>query len=376
MAQRLCCFPSPWLLSNQPARYVDLDESTFFEAISRRFAMAGSVRSIRARPRHGFTLVELLVVITIIGILISLLMPAVQSAREAARAVQCQNNLKQLGLAALNHESQNGFLPTGGWGWDWIGDPNRGYGIAQPGGWLYNVLPFCDQVNLYNQGVGMPSGSSQQDAALVVQLSTPVALFNCPTRRQAIVYPNGIGYNNCSSVSNVTRSDYAANCGDANNDQYFGGPGTLAAGDAGTIANGTWHNTVNDGLTGISYERSQVKIANITDGTSNTYMLGEKYLDPDNYSNGADGGDNECATIGYDNDEYRCGYVGYNPAVIPDTPGLSDQARFGSAHPSGVKFVFCDGSVHNISFFIDPVTHSRLCNRQDGQPVDYSKVAQ
>jgi hypothetical protein len=128
-------------------------------------------------------------------------------------------------------------------------------------------------------------------------------------------------------------------------------------------------------LTGISYERSQVKIANITDGTSNTYLLGEKYLDPDYYFNGLDGGDNECATIGYDNDEYRCGYSGYNPAILPDTPGVVDQARFGSAHPSGVKFVFCDGSVHNISFYIDSVTNSLLCNRQDGQPVDFSKVA-
>jgi type II secretory pathway pseudopilin PulG len=319
----------------------------------------------------------LLVVITIIGILISLLMPAVQSAREAARSLQCQNNLKQMGLAALNHESQNRFLPTGGWGWDWIGDPNRGYGLNQPGGWLYNILPFCDQVNLYNQGVGMPSGSSQQQAALVAQVTTPVAFFNCPSRRQAILYVNVIGgFVDCpNNVANVTRSDYAANSGDSGNDQYFGGPGSLAAGDSGTIANGTWHNTVADGLTGISYERSQVKLANITDGASNTYMLGEKYLDPDYYNNGQDGGDNECATIGYDNDQYRSGNSGWNPALIQDTPGLDDASRFGSAHPNGVKFVFCDGSVHNISFFIDPLTNSRLCNRQDGQPVDYSKVA-
>ena len=322
-------------------------------------------------------MVELLVVITIIGILISLLMPAVQSAREAARSVQCQNNLKQMGLAALNHESQNRFLPTGGWGWDWIGDPNQGYGLNQPGGWLYNILPFCDQENLYNQGVGMPSGSSQQQAALVVQVTTPVAFFNCPTRRQAILYTNVIGgFINCpNNVSNVMRSDYAANCGDANNDQYFGGPGSISAGDSGTIANGAWHNTVTDGLTGISYERSQVKMANITDGTSNTYMFGEKYLIPDDYFNGEDGSDNECSMVGYDNDLYRCGPSGTVPAVLQDTPGLSDQMRFGSAHPNGVKFVFCDGSVHNISFYIDSLTHSRLCNRQDGQPVDYSKVA-
>ena len=96
---------------------------------------------VRRFTPHGFTLVELLVVIAIIGILIGLLLPAVNSAREAGRRAQCQNNLTQIAKAFLNHESAHGFLPTGGWGTKWMGDPNQGFGKSQPGGWAYNILP-------------------------------------------------------------------------------------------------------------------------------------------------------------------------------------------------------------------------------------------
>jgi len=337
-------------------------------------AHSRSTLSAKRIARRGFTLVELLVVITIIGILMSLLLPAVQSARESARALQCENNVKQLGLGALEHLTVTGFFPSGGWGWDWAGDPDRGYGLRQPGGWLYSVLPFIDQKNIWTLGSGIPSDTqtSAKQAAMVPQLTTIVSTFYCPSRRQAQLVPCGgaAPVNVTPQSGGVTKTDYAINTGDTAVDQFYGGPSSLSNGDSGF----SWSSTAT--LTGISFQRSQITMGHLaTKGATNTYLLGDKYLDPNDYFNGTEGADNEWATVGFDNDIYRTADTSYGDTPMQDTPGYDNDYIWGSAHPTGIHMAYCDGSVHNISFTIDSVTHGHLATRNAIDPVTHNPIA-
>src|SRR5262245_11722905 len=143
------------------------------------------------RRRMAFTLVELLVVIAIIGILVALLLPAIQAARESARRSKCSNNLKNLALAALNHHDVARIYPTGGWGWYWVGDPDRGYGRKQPGGWAFNVMPFTEEDNRYRSVSDGQSNivTTQQLNAIRDVVNKPLVLLNCPSRRVGIPLP-------------------------------------------------------------------------------------------------------------------------------------------------------------------------------------------
>jgi len=326
--------------------------------------------SIGNHKSAAFTLVELLVVITIIGILIALLLPAVQAAREAARQVQCKNNLKQLALGCLQHEETHELFPAGGWGWRWVGDPDRGFDNRQPGGWQFNILPYIEQQALYDLGLNENATGRKQAA------ETPLTVFHCPTRRKAIVYPvvPWMVYFNIVLPTAVGRSDYAGCSGEMVYMVCWAGPTSLSVGDSMTEQQ--WQQADsgrNVCLNGVFFNRSMCRIPDISDGTSNTYLAGERYIDPDRYEDGLSGGNDQGWGVGYDFDVNR--WTNNSPSVWPrqDQPGLSAIAAFGSAHANGFHMAFCDGSVHMINYTIDPEIHRRLGNRHDDLTIDGKK---
>jgi len=337
--------------------------------------------------RRAFTLVELLVVITIIGLLVGMLMPAVQNSRESARRLSCQNNVRQLALACLAHEAAHTFLPTGGWGWGWVGDPDRGFTRSQPGGWQYNILPFLEQAALHDAAAGQPAAQKMQTLTSLTCIALPT--FTCPSRRRPIAYPTPSSHPACINYSvpaYAARSDYAANAGSNVPCTSEIGPSSLAAGDSTTY---TWNcNKASYVPDGVIFQHSQLRMAEIRDGTACTYLLGERYVDPDHYTDGNDPGDNENLYIGHDQDVVRWTYVGTGadpstcsltpaqdtPGLTPPT-GLANSHRFGSAHAGALNMAFCDGSVHAVNYTVDPVMHQRMGGRNDGLPVDDTALA-
>jgi prepilin-type N-terminal cleavage/methylation domain-containing protein len=322
-------------------------------------------RRVWDRRFPGFTLVELLVVITIIGILVALLLPAMQGVRESARQAQCSNNLKQLGLGASQCLETNGFFPTGGWGNTWVGDPTRGAGKQQPGGWVYNLLPYIELGTLHDAALSS-YGAGNYNQVNAQQVQQPMGLFICPTRRHVALYPfqTDRSYNNMdrSNVLKCSKTDYAINVGTIGDNELTSPVTTLAQGDA--------YGWPNEGWNGICFMRSQVLASDVTDGLGNTILIGEKELDANHYTDGTPACDNHCIMAGLDNDMFRLGTG--NPPLLQDRRGLSSDTQFGGPHPGVVIFVFCDGAVHRLSLRTTTTVLQNMACRNDGNSIDTS----
>lgn len=275
--------------------------------------------------RRAFTLVELLVVIAIIGILVALLLPAVQAAREASRRSKCQNNLKQIGLAVQNYHDVFSVLPV-------EGDDGPTACCAPDAGniwfynWTFHILPFMEQKNVYDRGEADHSKIS----------TSIVSSYYCPTRRNVQLYKGN------------AKSDYAANAGT-------------------TTTNGVF----------VQSRLGWTRMTQITDGTAYTLLAGEsrvhlRYL----AQTGDCCGDNESAYLaGWADDVGRHGNKVPQPDIL-DSAIPSDQADgfFGSSHPNQINAVLADGSVKTIRFAVHPAIFQGLSIRNDGVVVTQDEL--
>ncbi|HTQ40618.1 MAG TPA: DUF1559 domain-containing protein [Pirellulales bacterium] len=267
--------------------------------------------------RPGFTLVELLVVISIIGVLMSLLLPAINAAREQGRNTQCKSNLKNLGYANIECVSKTNHYVTGGWGQYWVGFADAGNSVKQPGGWVYNLLPYLEGGNLHDLGQGSSGLTDQQiQTDIARQVSTTQSIMTCPTRRSVQTWPNQLGAyirdpfqtgtvdltsaGGGLANNKVARGDYAANAGVryvSSTQSASANTGTVTQDNAAQygcfMTSGTDYPTAykdNNGnvsttpfsadtWSGVVFQRSNITPGVVKDGESKTYLFGEKFVD-------------------------------------------------------------------------------------------------
>ncbi len=289
-----------------------------------------SVPRLQGR-RSGFTLIELLVVIAIIAILIALLVPAVQKVREAAARTQCQNNLKQMGLAMHSHHDTLKVLPSGGLSWtyppDYVAVGTPAVKEAQRAGWGFAILPYMEQTAVWKGG-----GKTTIAAAQIQAIGAPIPNYFCPARGgPRVLAPTGAWYGPGGTYAHA-QIDYASS------------------------------NAENTGA--IRYGRC-LSLVHITDGTSNTFLLGESRKDTLGLGSYM-GDDNEGYTSGWDHDVIRS--TNSLPGVDARGTGWGE-LRFGSAHTAGCFFLFCDGSVRMVNYSVNLADFSRMGSTSDGQVI-------
>ncbi|HZU35692.1 MAG TPA: DUF1559 domain-containing protein [Gemmataceae bacterium] len=351
---------------------------------------------IRKLRYQAFTLVELLVVIAIIGVLISLLLPAVQKIREAANRMSCSNNLKQMALGVHNHQGALNELPTAGeanyynFNRTLIGTIPA-TGAKQSWGWPYQIMPYIEQDNVwkYVEANSTNPNSANFQGDYFIEENIP-KIYNCPSRRGRIPSTDPFPWN--GQAVTINSIDYAGNGG-----SWSLGYDSQAT--DGTTLNGAFvgvnHSLDPTGtfLTPTVVHGHAIGFAQILDGLSNTLLIGEKAVNRATYMSGADAswGDDEGYTDGLAWDTIRYGEwsgstawagIPYSDAIgLQDDPVQDQEApasvggggvpwwpnwRWGSAHPGVFNIALCDGSVRPVAYGVDPEVLSRLCNRMDG----------
>jgi prepilin-type N-terminal cleavage/methylation domain-containing protein len=306
-------------------------------------------RSLRFLP--GFTLVELLVVIAIIGILVAMLLPAVQSAREAARRMQCGNQMRQIGLAILNYETAHGVFPIS----IAYNKPAGTTADVNGKGWIVSILPQLEQQNLYdkfvpcfNGDIGAGSGMKNPVCRDAMKIKLPV--LHCPSD---------------ASARELATDQFQWEGIEVALTSYKGVIGDTRMGGSSSMHQGTepdCHNTI--GCNGMFYRnnyREPIDMAQLRDGASNTFMIGE---DVPEYNN-------HCAAYYCNGDYSSCHaplnfFPDLNQTPAPSTPWPNqwwNVMSFRSRHPGGAHFVNADNSVHFISETIDYTLYRALSTK-------------